>query len=502
MTAPWDTVAPIAGMHPRTAAAELLARREARGSFLGYARYMQPDNEQPDLHHELICNTLDQVEKGEIDRVMLFLPPGSAKSTYGSVLFPQYFLGRNPQLTVIAGSHTQDLANRFSRRTRNGIMQQRFADLFPQCRLAGDSASVLSWETSQAGEYKPVGVGGNITGRRGDLVLIDDPVKSREDADSDIKRETTWQWWLNDVKTRMKPGGRVVLIMTRWHEDDLAGRLLEMEKDRWVVIKVPMIAGRGDPIGRQEGERLWANWFTEQMVLDAQADPRSWTALYQQDPRPPEGAEFKRSWINRYEHWPAKSNKILMVDPSGGRDAKSDFTSMWVLALGRDHNIYVVDGVRARLNLTSRADKLFELHQKWRPMQVRYEHYGMQGDIEHIKSQMEARDYRFKITEVGGNVQKEARIRRLIPWFEQGRIWFPKAGLMRNVAPGVEEDIVKNFIEQEYAAFPVGKNDDAFDNLARLAEPSLTLPWPKAQDEHQSDVAEMLFGVLDQTAGY
>ena len=421
-------------------------------------------------------------------------------STYCSVLFPEYFLGRNPQLSYIGASHTAALAERFGRRVRNNFIDDQHRILFNNT-VAGDSAAAGRWSTNLGGDFMAVGVGGSVTGSRADVIGIDDPIRSREDADSDLIREKVWQWYQHDLLTRLKPGGRIILVGTRWHEADLHGRVLEMEPGRWKIIKLPMEALELDPLGREPGERLWPEWFTEQMVLDAKSDPRGWTSLYQQDPRPPEGAEFKRSWINRYEHWPAKSNKILMVDPSGGRDAKSDFTSMWVLALGRDHNIYVVDGVRARLNLTSRADKLFELHQKWRPMQVRYEHYGMQGDIEHIKSQMEARDYRFKITEVGGQVQKEARIRRLIPWFEQGRIWFPKAGLIRNVAPGVEEDIVKNFIEQEYAAFPVGKNDDSFDNLARLAEPSLTLPWPKAQDE-QGAVEELFFGVLDDVANY
>lgn len=502
-------------MHPRDAAAELLARREARGSFLGYARYMQPDNEQPQLHHQLICQVLDEVEKGNEDRVMLFLPPGSAKSTYGSTLFPQYFLGRNPGLTVLGASHTQDLANRFSRRVRNGIATQRFADLFPNVKIASDISGVSSWETSQQGEYKPVGIGGPIAGRRGDLLIIDDPVKSRAEADSEVNRETVWQWWLNDARTRLKPGGRVVLIMTRWHEDDLAGRLLINEPGRWKVIKVPFMALKDDVLGRKPGERLWPEWFTEQMMLDAQSDPRSWTSLYQQDPRPPEGAEFRRSWISRYKHWPKQSNKILLVDPSAGRSAKSDFTSMWVIALGTDHNAYIVDGIRARINLTTRAENLFRLHQKWKPLQVRYEEYGMQADIEHIKSEMETRDYRFKIHAVGGATMKENRIRRLIPWFENGKIWFPENGLMRarppvmgldaNGAPkvlaeGGEEDIIASFIEQEYAAFPVGKYDDAFDNLARLAEPELSLPWPKFVKPNEE--ASVLWGVIDSVTGY
>lgn len=488
----------------RDAAAELLARRQARAGFLGYARYMQPQDQQPALHHELMCNELDAVERGETERLILMLPPGSAKSTYGSTLFPQYFLGRNPQLTVLGASHTADLANRFSRRVRNGIATQEFHDVFPQVGLAADAAAAGAWETNLGGEYKAAGVGGAIAGRRADLVVIDDPIKSREDADSELIREKVWQWYLNDLRTRLKPGGRVVLIMTRWHESDLAGRLLEHEPGRWRVVKVPMLAGANDPLGRQPGDRLWPEWFTEQMLLDAQADPRSWISLYQQEPRPVEGAEFKRLWLNRYDHWPKDSNRVLIVDPSGGKKRggkpKGDYTSMWVVALGRDHNAYVVDGHRRRMNLTERTDALFELHKKWRPMQTRYEEYGMQADIEHIKSEMEARDYRFKIWEMGGGVQKEARIRRLIPWFEGGKLWLPHT-MLREVELGVVKDIVAQFIDEEYATFPVGRYDDAFDCLARLAEPKPALPWPSAKRE-ADDATNPIWSVMDEIAGY
>lgn len=503
MSAPWAAVEPQVGLGAQEAAKELLARRAARASFLGFARYMQPEDQQPQAHHILLCDALDKVERGEIDRLMVFMPPGSAKSTYGSVLYEEYFLGRNPQLTVIGASHTADLANRFSRRVRNGINSQEFGDVFPHVKIAGDSSSVVSWETNQGGEYKPVGVDGTITGRRADLMVIDDPVKNREAADSPTQREKAWQWWLSDARTRLKPGGRVVVICTRWHEDDLAGRMLAEEPERWTVIKIPMEAGENDPLGRQPGERLWPEWFTDQMVIDAKRDTRSWISLYQQEPRPVEGAEFKRVWINRYDHWPKDSNRVILVDPSGGKKKGGkplgDYTSMWVVALGKDHNAYVVDGQRARLNLTERTELLFELHKKWKPMQTRYEEYGMQADIEHIRTQMESRDYRFKIYEMGGNVAKEARIRRLIPWFEGGRIWFPK-NMYREIATGDVQDIVHQFIEEEFAAFPVGKFDDAFDCLARLAEPKPALPWPKEHD--MTADTNSAWAVLDELTGY
>lgn len=496
---------------PAEAAAELLSRRKARESFPHYCAYRLPDDMNLAPHHVLLADALDKVEKGEIDRLLVMMPPGSAKSTYGSVYFPEYFVGRNPQLSVVAASHTAELAERFGRRVRNGVDDVEFKALFPQVALAADSTAAGRWGTNHGGEYTAVGVGGSITGRRGDLIVVDDPVRSREDADSERVREKTWEWWTNDLLTRLKPGGRIVVIMTRWHEDDLAGRLLEREPQRWHVIKLPMIAGENDPLGREAGERLWKEWFTDEMVRQAQSDPRSWISLYQQEPRPAEGAEFKRSWISRFNDAPKKMNKVILVDPAGDpqtakagtKRKKSDRTVMWVLGLAADGNAFVVDGIIDRLSLTQRADKLFELHKKHKPMQVRYERYGMMADVSYIKAEMERRQYRFKITEVAGAVEKNARIRRLIPWFEGGRIWFPQALNYVDVQ-GNQHELIQELIEVEYATFPVGRYDDGMDCLARIDEPSLTLPWPDEEEEWGASAAaaNVAWAALDEVTGY
>lgn len=488
-------------------ARESLAR-DARKSFSAFAALRQPMDQQPALHHALICEALDALERGDVphNRLMIFMPPGSAKSTYGSKHFPQYFFGRNPQLSAVLASHTAELAESWGRKIRNGINEAEFADIFPMVSVASDNASAKRWATNQGGEFFAAGVGGSVTGRRADLGIIDDPVASREDADSDIVRQKTWDWYVNDFVTRLKPGAKQVLIMTRWHEDDLAGRLLEREKAKWKILKLPMIAGENDPLGRQQGDRLWKEWFTEEMLETAQADPRSWISLYQQEPRPAEGAEFKRTWVQRYAVPPKVTNKIILVDPAGdpsrntGKRKKSDFTAMWVIGLGSDQNAYVLDGLRDRLNLTQRADALFALHKKHKPMQVRYEQYGLQADVEHVKSEMERRQYRFAIKEVGGGVEKNARIRRLIPWFEGGRMWFPNE-MHRETIQGVSYDVVKDFIDQEYSTFPVGRYDDSFDCLARLAEPGQSLPYPDEDPESDPRVA-MTWGVLDQLTAY
>lgn len=242
-------------MNPSEAAQELLARKAARLSFPGFCEYRLPPEHKMAMHHRLMAEALDSVERGETKKLALMLPPGSAKSTYASVLFAEYFLGRNPQLSVIAASHTAELAERFCRRVRNAFADDEHQLLFNN-GVAGDSSAAGRWETSQGGEYYSAGVGGSVTGRRCDLLILDDFVRSREDADSERIREKTWEWYVNDMTTRMKPGSRTVIACTRWHEDDLLGRILDRERDDWKVIKIPMMAGEKDILGRKEGERL------------------------------------------------------------------------------------------------------------------------------------------------------------------------------------------------------------------------------------------------------
>jgi predicted phage terminase large subunit-like protein len=301
--------------------------------------------------------------------------------------------------------------------------------------------------------------------------------------------------------TRLKPGGKLVLIMTRWHEDDIAGRMLEKEPDKWEILKLPMEAEENnDPLGRKHGERLWPEWFTDTMLEAAKADERTWTSLYQQRPRPMEGAEFKREWLQWYEQVPRRKNinTVMLVDPAAGKQKTSDYTAIWVIGLGQDGNYYVVDLVRDRLNLTERAAAVFRLHKKWKCYEVRYERYGMMGDIEHIKDKMERESYRFRIVEVGGALKKEDRIRRLVPLFQQGRMWFPTE-LWYTEGSGRYLDLVPVFVEEELLAFPVAKHDDMLDALARIAQPDLELRWPK-EDEFTYQIED--FAAMIPEMGY
>jgi predicted phage terminase large subunit-like protein len=235
---------------------------------------------------------LEAVSNGVIDRLMVLMPPGSAKSTYASILYPAWWFTRHPASSVIATSHTASLAESFGRQARDVVKEhgsQLGYTLHPGLRAAGH------WLTSSKGEYFATGVRGPLTGRRADLVIIDDPIKSHAEADSPVVRDRIWSWYRSDLTPRLKPNGRIVLVMTRWHEDDLAGRLLAHNAAEWQLISLPALAQDNDPLGRPLGAALWPEWENEAALLRKRdsVGERTWSALYQQSPRPIQGSLFR-----------------------------------------------------------------------------------------------------------------------------------------------------------------------------------------------------------------
>lgn len=281
-----------------------------------------PDTVHPAKHHRLINDTLMKVANGErdpetgrkFDRVMVFMPPGSAKSTYASVTFPSWYMGNNPGKNVITTSYGSALAKKFGRKVRTIARSALFSALFG-CSLVPDNRAVDDWAMTNGSTYMSGGILSGITGNRADGLIIDDPVKGKEDADSPTIREKTWEAYLTDLDTRLKPKGWQVIIQTRWHEDDLSGRILPEDYDGesgwvqardgewWYVICLQAQCEReDDPLGREVGEWLWTDYKSpEEWERQKRKQPeRNWAALYQQRPKPLEGAIFKRVWPNRY----------------------------------------------------------------------------------------------------------------------------------------------------------------------------------------------------------
>lgn len=271
--------------------------RVLRSSLQSWACWILAKSEQsPAPHHCLLLRQLDAVSRGDCDRLMVLMPPGSAKSTYGSLLFPAWWFTQHPHSSVIVTSHTANMAEHFARQVRELVREYEVQLGY---RLHRGRQAAGHWQTTGKGEYFAAGVRGPLTGRRADLVIIDDPVKSQAEADSPTLRERLWNWYRCDLTTRLKPKGRIILIMTRWHEDDLAGRLLAQNAAEWNLIRLPALAEENDPLRRQPGAALWPDWEDEQALLrrrDTMGE-RAWSSLYQQSPRPIAGTLFKTDRI-------------------------------------------------------------------------------------------------------------------------------------------------------------------------------------------------------------
>lgn len=245
----------------------------------------------PAAHHRFLLESLDLITEGEVKRLLVLMPPGSAKSTYTSVIFPIWWFMQHPRSSVIAASHTATLVEHFSRRIQALIDEHHNKigfDLLPGDRSASH------WRTSTGGEYYAVGVRGAITGRRADLVIIDDPVKSMGEADSAKHRQYVWDWYTAELTTRLKPDARIVIIMTRWHQQDLGGQLIARGSEDWRILRLPAIAEDCDPIGRPPGAPLWPEWESLDALNKKQTvvGSRIWSALFQQSPQSSAGLLF------------------------------------------------------------------------------------------------------------------------------------------------------------------------------------------------------------------
>jgi predicted phage terminase large subunit-like protein len=431
-------------------------REAARGSFTRYIGTVAPDI-VPAAHHQLLIRTLERVARGELRRVMFFLPPGSAKSTYASVLFPPWYMGAHPAHDIILGSHTRELAERFGRRVRNTVSAPVYRDIFG-FGLAADSGAAGRWTNQRGGEFYAVGVDGSVTGRRADLGIIDDPVKGRAEADSATSREHTWEWFKADFWTRLKPNAAMIYIGTRWHDDDLAGRLLQEMKsggEQWEVISIPAIAKENDPLGRAPGERLWAEWFTHEMFEIARRDPRNWSALYQQEPMPESGDYFKQEWIRYYDTAPSRNElKTYGASDYAVTDDGGDFTEHLVVGVDPNDDIYVLDEWHDQTAPDRWVEELLDLMDRWKTLQWAEE----RGQIEKgvgpfiVKRSQERHIYNWR-KQFSSATNKATRAQPIRGRMAMGKVYFPRR------APWVHDFI------QELLRFPAGKYDDRIDAL-------------------------------------
>lgn len=389
------------------------------------------------------------------------MPPGSAKSTYASIIYPAWYLAQGGA-AIIAASHTAELAERWGRRTRN-LVAEHSATL--GYGLSADSQAAGRWETTNGGEYFAAGVGGAITGRRADLAIIDDPVRSREDADSEVTRNKTWEWYKSDLYTRLKPGGRIVLIQTRWHEDDLAGRVLaEMEAggDRWDVVSLPAIAEDNDQLGRAPGEPLWPDWESlEALERKRRAvGPRDWSALYQQRPAPEEGHYFRADWLRSYTSLPHRDTLRVYgasdyaVTADGG-----DYTVHVVVGIDPDGRMYLLDLWRKQAASDEWIEAFCDLVKEWKPIEWAEEmgqiKAGVGPFIDRRQRERQAWVYRRQFPTRGDKAVRAQSIR--------GRM------ALQGLYVPVNSEWLPSF-RTELLSFPAGKHDDQVDALGLVGQ--------------------------------
>lgn len=317
----------------QAAAQELLIRRRSRADVLHYvnaidvpgkpvgeddeAEFFQPIETTVAKHHRLLLDKLDEISKKPHGRMMVLMPPGSAKSTYASVVFPSHYLGRTPGRRLILASYGDDLARKMGRRTRSVIRQKRFKGIFG-CQLTAESHAANEFSLTNGSEYMACGILGGVTGNRAHGIIIDDPIKNRDQANSETLRQKTFDAYEDDLKTRLIPGGWIVLIQTRWHEDDLAGRILPSDwkgesgkimcrdGNEWEIVCLQARCEvENDPLGRKQGEYLWPEWFDRKHWAQFEINPRTWASLFQQRPAPLEGTFFKPGKIELVDTLPA-----------------------------------------------------------------------------------------------------------------------------------------------------------------------------------------------------
>jgi predicted phage terminase large subunit-like protein len=332
-------------------------------------------------HHLLWLRCLQQVEDGKIKRLMGLMPPGSAKSTYTSIVFPVHVMGRFPGHQVIVANYGSDLPRKWGRKARSIVRQPLFKQIF-NTQLSKESSAAAEWALANGSEYMGAGILTGITGNRADGVVWDDLIKGRDDADSQHMRLKTWEAYFDDVLTRKKPHAWEIGITTRWHEDDIAGRILPQgyagehgwvdgrDGNRWYVVCIPAEAERADDmLGRDIGARIWPEYFPPNHFDQFKLNARTWSALYQQRPAPEQGDYFKTEWLRPVETLPPKRHLRIY----GGSDYAvtadgGDYTVHAVVGLDAENRMYLLDLWRKQASADVWVEAFCDLILKWSPI--------------------------------------------------------------------------------------------------------------------------------------
>ena len=386
----------------------------------------------PAAHHQLICAAIDDLLDDQYDELIVLAPPGSAKSSYTSHALASYFMGCYPDRNIILATHTSDLSERWSRKVRNTVSSPEHQLIFPDSQLSIDSTSVGRWATTEGGELLAAGVGGSILGFRADLGIIDDPIGGFEQAQSITQLAKIHDWYETDFVTRLKPGAKTVLICQRLARNDLAGYMIDRNvknpTKRQRILKLPMIATENDPLHRPIGQRLWPEWYTEQMVADARGDDFKWRTLYQQEPPSDTGAwvaseDFKFAPSPAYD---PRLNYYICCDLALSVGT-GDYTVMVTIAHDPvTSRVHTVDLYRKRVDPDESSDALVALVKTYRPLEVLID----DDNAAKVWMQLVATRAHSQSTPVNWHPlpmrgqNKETRAAALRGMFKRGMMWF------------------------------------------------------------------------------
>ena len=435
---------------------EIRKREKSQKSYLDFVERAWPAFIRG-KHHELMAEAFERVAEGSLKRLIINMPPRHTKSEFASYLLPAWFLGKKPTGKVIQTAHTAELAVGFGRKVRNLVSSVEYQEIFPGVALQQDSKAAGRWNTNQGGEYFAIGVGGAVTGKGADLLVIDDPHSEQEGQSIDPGVfDRTYEWYTSGPRQRLQPGGAIVIVMTRWHKRDLTGQITKSAiqregVDEWEVIELPAIL--------PSGNSLWPGfWKIDELEkLRAELPVSKWSAQYQQDPTSEEGAIIKREWWKRWEDTDPPDCEFVIQswDTAFLKTQRADFSACttWGIFYREDDtgknaaNLILLAAFKDRMEFPDLKKKSFELWQKWNP-----DAFIIEGKAAGMPLIFELRNMGIPVQEYTpsrGN-DKIARVNAVADLFASGIVWAPD----RRFADEVIE---------EFASFPSGDHDDLVD---------------------------------------
>jgi len=436
--------------------AEKRIQNKAKEDFLSFVKCVWPDFIEGS-HHRHIAKKFNDLATGKITRLIVNMPPRHTKSEFASFLLPAWMVGREPKLKIIQATHTGELAVRFGRKAKHLIDSEDYSKIF-KTSLQEDSKAAGRWETAQGGEYFAAGVGGAITGRGADLLIIDDP-HSEQDALSPNAMENAYEWYTSGPRQRLQPGGKIILVMTRWSTKDLTGMLIrnqgEAKADQWEVVEFPAIMDHGS--GQVP---VWPEYWKldELEKVKATLPVGKWNAQWMQSPTSEEGAIIKREWWRKYEgeNIPKLQHVIQSYDTAFLKKETADYSAIttWGIFFPNEDsaaNLILLDSIKGRYEFPELRRLALQQYEYWKPETVIVEAKASGLPLTYELRKMDIPVVNF--TPSKGN-DKHARVNAVAPLFESGMIWAP------------EQKFAEEVIE-ECAAFPYGDHDDLVDSTTQ-----------------------------------